>query len=329
MINRKLLLSTLILFIFTLLNSNDHVRDLEEILDSGYVRVGIRPSPTVFIADDNGQADNYVWSLVEIWAKENGVEARPVIVDTMRDYWLHNGVIPENLVEDDSVIYTPDIYRDIDFAADVFSRLPWREKLVDMHTYLQTQNILIARKSDNIETPDDLLNKRVYVVKNQSGYKLLTTYLNRYNLGFSEYGIYYSRDESGITHTNLIDENYQFDTDKVHLIYPDTSIGNARLKPLAFYQWLLSGEMDVLINNSLSFFIYNIKNNSMRRYLEPIIPIADYPTDLCFTSPKESSQLSNSLKEFLDRSQKNGVNDRLLLKHAGISLEQYNLLIKK
>lgn len=309
--------------------SND-VRDLDEIISSGIVKVGLRKSPTVYMEnEETGKADGYVWSLVLAWADSVGVEAIPVYIDTMPDYWEYNGEISPNLVSDESISYTPDIYSKIDIAADIFTLLPWRERLVDMHQYLEAGSILVVRKEDNITRPQDLIGKRVYVVKGQSGYNLILEYLNKKSLNFKEITVNYSLDNDGLSVLDYSGNDGQISDSVVNLIAPVRSARTFKFKPLAFYQWLLNNQVDLLINNSLTFFIYNEQNNSMRRYLEPVLPLSDNLITLCLASSKETPELSKSLHEFLDNSQINGLNDRLLKKYAGIGLNEYNELIGK
>lgn len=321
---------TLVFILLASLLSSNEIRDLEEIKASGVVRVGLRKSPTVYMEDEkSGEPDNYVWDLVLAWAKDNGVKAVPVFLDTMTDYWELDGKIPENIVSDNNLIYTPDIYSKIDIACDIFTRLGWRERLVDMHKYIDTGSITVTRKEDHITKPEDLVGKRFYLVQGQSGYNLVINYLEEEELEYNEINVEYNLDSSGLTVLDYSNATQDHSDSVVNLIVPLRTPKTYRLKPLAFYQWLLNDQVDVLLNNSLTFFIYNMKNSSLRRYLEPTLSVSDNLQEICLASSKDTPNLSESLNELLKEAQVNGLNDRLLIKHAGISLEEYNLLIRK
>jgi len=302
-------------------------RSLDEILSSGVVRIGVRKSPTVYMENEtSGLGEGYVWDLISAWAEENGIKAEPVFLNSMIDYWTQNGEIPENVVSNEALIYTPDIYNKIDLAADIFSPLTWRKRLVDMHKYIDVGNILVARKDDHIKNPQDLIGKLIYVVKGLSGYELLVNYLEENSLPYKEIAISIIKGDDDLAEIDIADPEVKISTTEVNLLYP---VSFYRMRPLAFYQWLLNDQVDLLINNSLTFFIYNNQNNSMRRYLEPTLALSETLDNVCITSPKNSIELSLSLKDFLERSQSNGLNNRLLLKHAGIGLTDYNELIRK
>lgn len=319
----------IILFLGSYLCSNE-IRDLNQIKESGFVRVGFRRSPTVYMEDEKtGKPNNYVWDLIQAWAEENGVEAHPVVLDTMTDYWEFNGKIPENVSTDDSIVYTPDIYSKIDIAADIFTRLEWRERLVDMHKYIETGSIAVTRKEDNVSKPEDLIGKRFYLVRGQSGFNLVLGYLKNNNLNFNEINVEYLLDENGLTVLDYSNTREVISNSVVNLIVPLRSPRTYKLRPLAFYQWLLNDQVDILLNNSLTFFIYNMKNSSLRRYLEPTLALSDNLQEMCLASSKDTPELSRSLDSFLEDAQLNGLNDRLLLKHAGIGLDEYNQLIRK
>lgn len=304
-------------------------RDLDEIKEHGVVRIGLRVSPTVYQIDpETGEPDNYVWDLMKAWAESEGLTAKPVLVDRMIDYWYHKGEIPENIFTDETISYTPDIFAKIDIAADVFSIVPWRLKLVDMHQYNTVGTIAIARKVDNIDEPSDLLGKRLYILENQSEYQLFKTLLEEEKIPYQEINVLIELEDDGHHRIKLPDSLTSLPQDKLTILLPSNPNSNTGHRPIGFYEVLLDNEADLLVNNSLTFLIYNMRNNTMRRYLTPAFSVGEANDKLGVMNPKECPNLSKSLGQFLYNAQYNGLNDELMQKHAGINLEDYNTLLE-
>ncbi|WP_129408028.1 transporter substrate-binding domain-containing protein [Marinitoga lauensis] len=133
-------------------------RDLKEILDSGYLIIGIRniPSETIYLPDSVGRP-GFCYELAKIYADYLNVELKIHIVDSFVDYWTKNGeiVLKKEHAE------TPDIYGKVDVVADIITVTPERKKIVNMIPFIENAEILYARKDIEAQDFNDLKGKKI------------------------------------------------------------------------------------------------------------------------------------------------------------------------
>jgi signal transduction histidine kinase/ligand-binding sensor domain-containing protein len=123
-------------------------RDLDDILASKELIIGIRERPFVYLAQGKQQF-NYALALA--FAKELGVKPVLKTISTFSDYWKNDqGFI------DKEAAYTPKAFKEFDIACDVIESLKWRESKVDILPFFPLVHTIVARNDTPIQYIDDL-----------------------------------------------------------------------------------------------------------------------------------------------------------------------------
>ena len=127
-------------------------RDLDEIIESGKLIVGLRDREMVYHSSGKKQFNHY---LAGEFAKYLGLDLEIRIIPNLSDYFTDsNGKI----VRDSS--YTPQWFNSIDVACDLLVPMDWRLKKIDIINVLPTANIVVARKDKDIKNIKDLQKYR-------------------------------------------------------------------------------------------------------------------------------------------------------------------------
>jgi len=123
-------------------------RDLDKILDSGELIIGVRERP--FVYHKHGK-EQFNYALALAFAKELGVKLVPKEISSFSDYWKN-----EQGIIDKKESYTPEAFKYFDIACDVIEPLKWRESKVDILSFFPLVQTIIARKNTPIQYIDDL-----------------------------------------------------------------------------------------------------------------------------------------------------------------------------
>ncbi|RPI45918.1 MAG: hypothetical protein EHM46_01210, partial [Bacteroidetes bacterium] len=127
-------------------------RDLDEILSSRKIVVALRERD--FIYNENGRKQ-FMHALAEELADYLGVELEFVITPYFGKYWEgNNGVI----YRDSS--YTPEWFNYFDLACETIAPLEWRTNKVDLIAVYPSAYVVVAGKSREINSMDDLRELR-------------------------------------------------------------------------------------------------------------------------------------------------------------------------
>ena len=122
--------------------------DLDEIMESGKLIVGLRDREMVYHSNGIKQFNHY---LAGEFAKYLGLDLELRIIPNLSDYFLdRNGEI----VRDSS--YTPEWFNTIDVACDLLAPIDWRLKKIDIVDVLPTANVVVASKNLDIKNINDL-----------------------------------------------------------------------------------------------------------------------------------------------------------------------------
>jgi len=123
-------------------------RDLDEIVASGKLIIGVRERPFVYQKDGKEQ---FNYALAKAFAKELGVKLVPNEISSFSQYWKNDqGIIAKN------ALYTPEAFKHFDIACDVIEPLKWRESKVDILSFFPLVQTIIARKNTAIQSIEDL-----------------------------------------------------------------------------------------------------------------------------------------------------------------------------
>ena len=155
----KSFLSTLgLICILIILPAALNGRDLEEIIRSGVIRIGFTETDYTTI--------NY--PLAVEFAKYLNVTLEEITI-TWDQAFQTRGDIPEDVTTNPDVIYTPDIFEQVDAIFSTFTILEWRKKLFDFaQTLYSAELIMISRKDDSPRTFDDLRDRSIALMRGTS-----------------------------------------------------------------------------------------------------------------------------------------------------------------
>lgn len=157
-------IALLIFFSFTLSS-----RSLEEIKKSGVIYAAFTESSFKSI--------NYL--IAQEFAKFLNVKLIPVITTWDENFSL-NGKIPEDLIQNPNLQYTPDALKKADFICGTIYIYEWRKKLFEYAGILQVSDILVVRNDskNQIRSILDLKDKKIALMGNSS-YFINMTNLNK------------------------------------------------------------------------------------------------------------------------------------------------------
>ncbi len=154
-------------------SSTSNYRDMDEIMASGKLIVGLRDRDLVYHRNGPKQFNHYLAGELAKCLKLD-IEVR--VIPTLQDYFKDsNGEV----VKDSS--YTPEWFNNIDIACDLLSPINWRLNKIDIIDVLPTADIVVARKDKDIKTINDLA-KYKGVTSKGSAYeeKLIENNLHNY-----------------------------------------------------------------------------------------------------------------------------------------------------
>jgi signal transduction histidine kinase/ligand-binding sensor domain-containing protein/ABC-type amino acid transport substrate-binding protein len=123
-------------------------RDLDDIIKSQELRIGVRERPFVYL---EGGKEQFNYALALAFAKELGVKPVLIKISTFSDYWKND----QGIIEKDAA-YTPSEFKNFDIACDVIEPLKWRESKVDILSFFPLVQTIIALKETPIQYIDDL-----------------------------------------------------------------------------------------------------------------------------------------------------------------------------
>jgi len=133
-------------------------RDPEEIKKSGVIRIGFTETDYATI--------NY--PLAVEFAKYLNVELEEVTI-TWDQAFQTGGAIPEDVRTNPDVVYTPDVFSQVDAIFSTFTILEWRKKLFDFaQTLYSAELIMIHSDEESPKTFDDLRDRSIALMRGTS-----------------------------------------------------------------------------------------------------------------------------------------------------------------
>ena len=128
-----------------------HGRSLDEIRRSG----------KIYVAFTSADLKNINYDLALEFARYLNVELIEVKIE-WEDVFKKNGSIPPDMETNPDLIYTPDALKDSDIICSTFTILEWRKKLFGFAETLQSAELLMINKNEELPRGlADLSNKRV------------------------------------------------------------------------------------------------------------------------------------------------------------------------
>ncbi len=136
------------------------VRDLDEIIASGKIIVGLRDRELIYHPTGKKQFSE---RLAEEFAKYLNLELEFKIAPSISTYFEND---KGKIIKDSS--YTPEFFKKVDVACDILAPLPWRLKKVDIVPYLPNAIVVVGKKNKKISTISDLKKLRGVTAKGSS-----------------------------------------------------------------------------------------------------------------------------------------------------------------
>ncbi|BBE30867.1 hypothetical protein OSSY52_10080 [Tepiditoga spiralis] len=310
---KKVLFIIVVLFLSQVFQA----RTLKEIIDSGYLIIGIRNLRTSTIYQpENKENPGFCYELAKTYADYLNVKLKVHIVNLFSDYWKKDG---ELIFKSDKNV-TPDIYNKVDIVADIITVTDKRKKYVNMIPFAENTELLFGRKESNIKKYEDLKGKKVLLLESMSFYTIFIDELKKRSIRYGFNKVYFEKDNS----LHYFEKNNVFFKDKVNiLLIPQ----DYTIPKFGFYYQVLLKNTDVSILDSFSFFPKWFNTYSLKENLKPLFPERDKIGYLSFCTSYETKELNKSLSNFISFMKKTDKYNLLFEKYIGIGYNDYKNIL--
>ncbi|WGS64022.1 transglycosylase SLT domain-containing protein [Marinitoga aeolica] len=300
-------------FIFSVINA----RTLKEILDSGYLIIGIRNIPSdVVYQPDIPNKPGFCYELAKSFADYLNVDMKIKIVNYFSDYWTKNG---KNMLKN-NLSGIPDIYNSIDIVADIITVTDQRKKLVKMIPFIENAELFFTRKSENISSYNDFKGKKIITAETYNFYTTLINELNKRKL-------HYIINKISIDNDKIIFlEPYKKPSknDVEILLIPE----GIKFNRYAFYYQVILKNADISILDSFSFFSKIFNTYTFKENLKPLF-IANNIGYLAFCTSPKTLELNAVLGNFMSLFKETEKFNLLFKKYIGINYYDYLDILKR
>ncbi|MDX9802081.1 MAG: transporter substrate-binding domain-containing protein [Spirochaetia bacterium] len=290
--------------------------DLDEILDKNSITAGIRKLSTATYLGEEFSNKGFCYDLANAFAEDLGVDFNLKVIEDFTEYWEKEGKIVFN----SNQAVTPDIYNEIDLAADIFTVSDKRKKYVNMVPFVENTEIFIGKKDLKISSYEDIRGLRIFTLESVSFYQLIKDELDARQIPFVVNPI--EADDSGEisfpSGRSAVPENGV----EIIIIPKDVSYPK-----FAVYHQLLLDHADLTIQDSFSFFLHYSTSLTFRNGLRSLFPLRDETGYLAFCTSYESEKLNKSLAEFMNRYKKSDEFEILFKQYMGIGYKDYKSLL--
>lgn len=303
-----------ILFYNLFFTSLTIARDWETIKKSGVLKVGLRKSSSLIYHPVDTKNRGMMYDMADDFAKAHNLKTEFIVIPSFSQYWLSNG----KMLNKTNDIATPDIYQDIDIAAEVFTVTKRREELIHMSPYIDNVELLFGTHGTKIKGYKDLIGKRLLSYEGMSFYNILKTEMDKQQI---PYKVIYVKSIDGEL---IVPKSHKDSKDKVNFYnFPS----NSQLDGTSVYHYVAGGFADVGINDGISVIVRLFSNNYYRENLRPLFPAQKNMTQLAWGSEKDNTLLNEKIQLFMKKDKENGNFSQRLNKYVGMTLEEYNQLI--
>lgn len=288
-------------------------RTLNEIIDSGYLIIGIRDLNTSTIYQPENKKDlGFCYELAKVYADYLNVRLKVHTVNLFSNYWEKDG----SLVFKSDKSITPDIYNKVDVVADIITITDKRKKYVNMIPFSENIELLFGRKDSKIKKYEDLKGKRVLFLENMSFYEIFIDELKKRDIKYEINKVYFD----GNNTIKFFDKEKIVPKDKVNILLVPHGYTIPRFG--LYYQVLLKN-IDVGILDSFSFFPKWLNTYTFKENLKPLFPEREKIDYLSFCTSYETKELNESLSKFLSFMKSAERYNSLFEKYIGISYNDY------
>ncbi len=291
--------------------------DLTEIQSRGYITAGIRKISTAIYLGEEYTNKGFCHDIVKAFADNLDVDLDLRIVKNFTDYWKKDGVIVFKTNSTD----TPDIYKEIDLAADIITLTDQREKFVNMVPFIENTEIFVGRKDLEMHSYDDLRGLRLFTLESIGFYQLIKDELNKRDIPFVVNKVSLN-EKTG-------DMNYLPGKGEVPLNGVEILIipKDAKHIQLSSYHQILLGHADITIQDSFSFFLHYSSSDTIKDGLKSMFPVNGKIGSLAFCTSYNTVHLNKKLAEFMKQYRKSDRFNKLFITYLGITYQDYQVLL--
>jgi len=289
-------------------------RDWASIEKSGTLKVALREGSKLVFHSTNKDEQGMMYDMANSFAKYYGLKIEIQTVPSFADYWKLNGKI---LLKNE-ITQTPEIYNDIDIAAEIFTVTKRREELIHMSPYLNNVEIFFGKHSQNIKSYKDLIGKRVLTYESMSFIKVILKEMKNKNIPYTITYVNHKNDKL------ILPKNHKIDKDVINVyLFPLDTKSDSSL----IYHYMAEGEADVSLNDTISVMISLFGDNYYSSKLRPFFPIQKNMTELAWGSSIKDKVLNEKIREFIKHDKFSGNFSKRLYKYTGMTFDEYNKLI--
>ncbi len=314
MINKikKSICTTMLISIVS--STNVVARDWESIKKSGYINISVRESSTLLYNSSNTDGYGMNYDLAKDFASHHKLDVNFIVTESFKNYWTQNG----DILLRNNKIATPDIYKTIDIAAEIFTVKERRKELVDMHPYMNNVELFFGSHKLNIKNYKDMIGKRVLLWEAMSFNEIVKNEMDKQNIPYKVTYVDYQNNKF------IVPADYKIDDKLVNLYFFPA---NTNVSSKLVYQFIISNYADIGINDAPSLMIDIFEKAHYRENLRPLIPAQSNQTKLAWGSEKKNKILSNKIKEFISIDKQNGNFSKRFYKYLGMTTKEYQQLI--
>lgn len=291
-----------------------NARDLDEIKASGVLKVGMRGYSSLSYDSSNKVYPGFLYEMAYAFAKSQGLKMELTVVKSFAAYWEKDGEV----LTQTNRIEIPDIYEQIDIAAEVFTVTPQRQKLIHMSPYIENMELFFGNNKMPLNGYGDLLGKRILLYEGMSFYPTFVKELEKRQIPYERI---YIRPSGDTVEPLTAHKDHPA---KVNLyLFPADEKVDGKL----IYHYIAKGFLDGSINDSLGIIFRLFSNSYYSKNLRPYFPLNTKKTLLAWGSNPKSLKLNSEIEAFIKEYKASGDFSRQLERYTGMSLEEYEKLL--
>jgi len=128
---------------------------IDTLKNKGVLKIATNETKGTYeLVDSNIKGYNY--AAIKKFADELSIDLDVHLVDSLEDYFKHDGVFDVEIHANGTPSYTPDLFQEVDVYVDLLTPLPWREQLMSFVGFLPVREVIIHHNSMPISSTQAL-----------------------------------------------------------------------------------------------------------------------------------------------------------------------------
>jgi len=188
---------------------------IKKLQTKGELRAASIIMPLSYYPQEDGTTTGFNYLLLKSFADYVEVDFQVIQLESFGDYFNFNGSIPENVKTDPNIVYTPDLFNEVDIFIGNFTILPWRQKLMRFVKTIPNRQMLITRVDSEIKEIKGLSDLRLVLLVASSYHDRIKELEKEYQLELDIYFVEEGTEEfaevsSGNADATIKDSIYVF-----------------------------------------------------------------------------------------------------------------------